>query len=586
MPTRRALTPHRLLTHHFLRQFLANDLIAPDADRSQLLAMVSAAILSLTLFVSAVMSFHYVGPLMTPGLAAAFSLTDKFFYLAFGMIVLALVAASQWDALAVDARDAAILEPLPIRAGTIRRAKLTAIAVLGAAAAVAVNAFPSLVFPALLVYNLRELSLIALLTLMTLHAAFTIFASGFGYLSVIALREALLAVLGVRWFTRVSPWIQGALIVTLGGALLLLPAGANRIAQRGDEGWRPLSPPMWFLGAYEAAAGGIIADLPRRPMTARMAANDRTASALYSERRRGFLGLARRARIAGGLVILITVTAYWWNARRLPSLAPVSPPAFRRHWGGVRRVCNALLVRHAAARAGFYFAIAAMWRSNTHRLTLASAAAVGFAMAVVAASNATLQPGGGASARVLAMQPLLYGALLVGFRHAIRVPAELRANWGFQLAWRGHERAFVTGVKSAAIVALALPAIVVLLPLFVVLLGPLRALVHAGLGVAGAIVFLEALMLNYEKVPFTCTYLPSENMKALAPIYLLAFVVGASSFARMQYNVLHGSRSAMVLLTLLAAFALLRLLSIRRARLPFVHFDEAPATFQRLGLDR
>ena len=72
-----------------------------------------------------------------------------------------------------------------------------------------------------------------------------------------------------------------------------------------------------------------------------------------------------------------------------------------------------------------------------------------------------------------------------------------------------------------------------LLPLFVFVLGPRLALMHAALGLAGAIVLLEALMISYDKVPFTCTYLPSENMKALAPIYAIRFLIGASLFARM-----------------------------------------------------
>ena len=134
-----------------------------------------------------------------------------------------------------------------------------------------------------------------------------------------------------------------------------------------------------------------------------------------------------------------------------------------------------------------------------------------------------MQQGGGASPRLLSMQPLFYGALLVGFRHAIRVPAELRANWGFQLAWRGRERAFIAGVKRAAVLALVAAGPCRLLPLFVFVLGPRLALMHAALGLAGAIVMLEALMLNYDKVPFTCTYLPSENMKALAPLYAIVF---------------------------------------------------------------
>jgi hypothetical protein len=577
-------TTHGMLTTHFLRQFLENDLISPDSDRSQLLAVVGASILSLTLFISTVMSFGYVGPLMTPGLAAAQSLDDKFFYLGLAMIATALVAAAQWDALAIDTRDAAILEPLPVRTGTIRRAKLTAVGILGAAAALAISLTPSIVFPMLLVFTLRQMSVFALFALMATHAIMTVAAAVFGYVAIIALRETMVAVLGWRWFTRVSPWAQGVLIVVLGASLLLLVPASNRIAQRGFDGWRALSPPMWFIGAYEVTAGGLIADLPREQMSPRKAKNDQYGTALYRERRGAFPAMARRAGLAIGLTFLVAAAAYLFNARRLPSLAPAPAPAFRRGWGLGGRLANASFLRDSAARAGFYFTLAAMWRSNTHRLTLACAAAVGFAMALVALPYTTVQEGGAASPRLLSMQPLLYGALLVGFRHVIRVPAELRANWGFQLAWRGRERAFVTGVKRAAIVALVLPALAILLPLFVYVLGPQLALMHAALGLAGAIVLLEALMVGYDKVPFTCTYLPSENMKALAPIYTIAFVVGASIFARLQLAALHTGALRLVI-TLAVALVVLWLMSILRVRRAQVDFDEAPVTFQRLGLD-
>jgi hypothetical protein len=583
MDRARRPSSHLLLTRLFLRQFLENDLVSPDSDRSQLLAVVGAMVVSLTLFISVVMSASYVQTL-TPGQAAVMALDDRFFYLALSMLVTALVATSQWDALVVGARDAAILEPLPLPAATIRAAKMAAVAILGAAVAIAVNGFPSVVFPWLLVFNFREVSVITLFGLMLVHAAFTVSAAVFGYLVIIACRETLSAALGARWFHRVSPWAQGALIVALGGSLLLLPAAADRIAQRGPDDWRTMVPPMWFLGAYELAAGTVIADLPRGIMTPRQRVADQAASARYDARRPYFPGFARRAGMAVGLTLLIAIVAYMWNARRLPALTPPIPAAPRRRWTHGRRLVNAFILRQAAARAGFYFSLAAMWRSSTHRLTLACAAAAGLAMSVVALSNVDVQ-GGVASARLLSMQPLLYGALLVGFRHIIRVPAELRANWGFQLAWRGRERAFVAGVKGAALVGLVFPALAVLLPLYLSVLGIERALLHAALGLAGAVVLLEALMAGYEKVPFTCTYLPSENTKALAPIYIIAFLIGASMFARMQYAALYGAGMFNVLTTLAVLFALLKVSASRRAPLVRVDFDEVPATYQRLGLD-
>ena len=63
---------HSTLTRHFLRRFLENDLISPDADRAQLLAVVGASLFSMTLMISLFMSFTYLAPGWTPsGLAIA-----------------------------------------------------------------------------------------------------------------------------------------------------------------------------------------------------------------------------------------------------------------------------------------------------------------------------------------------------------------------------------------------------------------------------------------------------------------------------------------------------------------------------------
>jgi hypothetical protein len=41
--------------------------------------------------------------------------------------------------------------------------------------------------------------------------------------------------------------------------------------------------------------------------------------------------------------------------------------------------------------------------------------------------------------------------VLVGVRHAFAIPAELRANWVFSMAWNGEMRPFVAGVKRAVV---------------------------------------------------------------------------------------------------------------------------------------
>ena len=107
------------------------------------------------------------------------------------------------------------------------------------------------------------------------------------------------------------------------------------------------------------------------------------------ERRRSFRrcaprGMARRRDVSHASI------AYLWNARRCRHWR--RRRRHRRDTGGSAAAGQRLVVRDPA-RAGFYFTLAAMWRSNSHRLTLACAAAAGFAMALVALSSADAQAG-------------------------------------------------------------------------------------------------------------------------------------------------------------------------------------------------
>jgi len=577
---RRPASAYALLTRLFLRQFLENDLVSPDADRSQTLAVVGSTVISLTLFISMFMSAPYAMSAYVPGQAAVLTLNDKFFYISLAMLVTALVAAAQWDALALDPRDTAILQPLPVRPATLRLAKLSAVAVLGGAVAIAVNVFPTLVFPWMLAFSVPQMTPGQLLQLMVTHAVVTTLAAVFGYLTVIAVRESASAVLGPGLFSRVSPALQTLTIVTLGVGLLLLPIISTRVAQRGFTGWRVALPSAAFLGLYETATDGFIAELPRRPMTPSQAARDRAMTAIYDERRPWFAPLSRRAQVLLTSVAAAVALATVLNALRRPAAWPAPR---RRRRSMLAALAPLLFAGNPAARAGFDFAVATVWRSKAHRLTLACAAAVGLAAVFVALSGVDLSADV-IPARLLLIQPLLYGTLLVGFRHLVRVPAELRANWGIRLAWQGRVNGFAEGVKAAAMLTLALPAIVVAMPPIAVVAGLPFALAHAALGVLGAAIVLEALMLSYAKVAFTCSYLPGNNLKALAPIYAGVFLIGAAQFAQFELAILTGDGRMTRMLLLLAVLAGLRFASTRRRIAADVDFDEMPVTYQQLGL--
>ena len=440
---------YRLLTKLFLRQFLENDLLSPDGDRSQMLAIVGASVISLTLFISMFTSAGYAMSIMMPGEAAVLTLSDKFVYISLAMLVTALVAAAQWDALAIDYRDAVILQPLPIRPATLRFAKLTAVAALGAGVAIAVNIFPAIIFPWMLAFAVPQMHAWQVLQLILTQFVITVGAATFGFLAVIAVREWASALLGDTVFARVSPWLQTIAIVLIGCSILLLPLVSSRVGQRGFSGWRASLPSTAFVGVYESATGGFLVDLPRRRMTNRQAERDHRFTEIYEQRRPMFAPLARRAEALLVGVVLLVVIATAVNALRTPSI--VIAAARSRGRPRIAALARLVFPRSAAARAGFDFALATVWRSKTHRLTLAAAAAIGFAMVLVALSGVDLASDARPTARLLSIQPLLYGSLLVAFRHLLRVPAELRANWGIQVAWQGKARAFATGVQAAAL---------------------------------------------------------------------------------------------------------------------------------------
>jgi hypothetical protein len=409
----------------------------------------------------------------------------------------------------------------------------------------------------------------------------TVTAAVFGYLAVMAVREALSAVLGPKWFTRVSPSLQALTIVVLGSLLLVLPPASTRIAQRGFNGWWAQLPSMSFVALYEMASGEFIVDLPRTGLNARMMRRDPEPTAIYQQRRPLFAPMAQRVGVlfAGTVAVLVVATVI--SGLRAPVGGALLVAGRRRRSRVLESIANALIVRHAAARAGFHFAVATLFRSKTHRLTLACAAAGALAMILFVLSRADLQAGRLTPA-VLSIQPLLYGTLLVAFRHLVRVPAELRANWAVQLAWHDQPRRFKDGVARAGITALAVPAILLAVPVVALVAGTPAAIAHAALGIGGAMIFMEALMVGYDQAPFTCNYVPG-GAKAMVPIMAIAFLIGANLFARLELSVLTGHHVIRNVLVLVALFAGLRIASMTR-RAPPVNFDEGPETFSELGL--
>ena len=272
---------------------------------------------------------------------------------------------------------------------------------------------------------------------------------------------------------------------------------------------------------------------------------------------------------------VVTASAYTWNNRRLPPAITAHanlPHRIRAHFVVV---IERLVARRPLVRAGFFFTLQTLWRSGTHRLTMALAVAVGLAIAMLGARGRD----------VLVIQPMVLLVLLAAFRHAARVPGELRANWAFQMCWEGDSSPYMAGVKRAALLCVVAPALLAMFPMHLALLGLRAALLHLLFGGLLGNVALNIAMLGFRTLPFASSYAGGTNLKGWMPVFVLVFLL-TNILAAIERVALSDRSSAIIwALVLLASIPGTRRLE-RRQRESYgpVDFYELPDQTQRLDL--
>jgi hypothetical protein len=576
----------RLLTQHFLQRFLENDLLSPDADRHDAIAMVCGAMLTLGLFLSIGISMKFAFmPFQSPGRTALLAMGDRLVFVALSMIVMALVAVLTWDALSLDARDTAMFGPLPIERGVIVRAKLRAVGILAGGFALAISSLSSVFHPALMVAKL-SIGVIPALALIVIHLVVTLSAGLFAFSAVMVVRELLRALLGMR-FTRISAGLQAVMIIALITSFLLLPAIMDRA--RPDQQQPRLLPPIWFVALHEALAGDLVANLPPGDLPERVIPQEAASLARYRQIAPLLRPLAWRAVIGLTLSLTIAIAAFFWNSRQLPL-----PLVGKRtgHYRGPHLLTRAVLstiVRRPATQAGFFFTLQCLFRSGPHRVVMASCTAVSISLAAVFLAGASRLPPGhpvDVPNYVFSTQTIALAVLLAGFRHVTRLPADISANRLFRLAWVADGGRFLAGVRRAALVAIVLPAIVALLPPYLYLLGTRLALMHAVSGFLLGAAAISLMLLRTNQLPFVASYAPAADLNTVGPVVLVGGLISVSIISTIERLALADLQSAAILWGILATVAVLpQLAAGRNAQLDLPSaFDVPPAGTTRLDL--
>jgi hypothetical protein len=546
------------LVLHFLEQYVENEW-APEADAHQTLALIAAAAVTIPLFATVFMSFRYlIRHLQAAGWTETTVMEDQITFCATSMLVAALVAAVEWDALSLSTRDAVILGVLPVPRREVVAAKVASLVAFVGLFVAACNLLPTLLHPPVTIVTL-PVSLAALPVLIGAHALSTTMAAVLGFASVVGLREVLYLVAGRQMFRRVSDVIRSALLLALLVLVLTVPV---RLAGRPDWLLAPGGPPAalrpiaWCVAVHASIAGRVLQRLPERPMPPDRAAEERQLRTRYESSLPRLTALAVEAVSVLTLLLAAVLALYLWNARRLYILdegrttSPLMPVSDL-----VARIARGL-IRRPATRAGFLFLLRTLLGSPVHRLYLIVAVAVAFGLF---RTMAPLSPGGGAPSvgtMHLVAQTLLLTVLIAAFRAAIRTAADERAGWLFCVADTGHLSEFRDGVRLAAIAATAL-LVVLLLPLHAAAWGLRIAIVHAAIGMAAGWLLVEAVSHTVER-PLVTTMPSNDALNTVGAVALGSTVLAVFALTQFELAALADTRlaSAMVLVLVITAAAL------------------------------
>jgi hypothetical protein len=484
--------------------------------------------------------------------------------------------------MSLDARDYAILGPLPLSPRTLLAGKLLALAMFVSTVAVAVNLVPTVFFPfILLTSSAANLSVFLFPVLMVSHGVACMAAALFGFLAIVSLRGVLVTVLGPRLFRHLSLPVQFvAGLGLLGGYFSFSTSGL----QHGDARIY-LSPPMWFLGLYETLTSFVMARVTA-PLKEWQVGYETLAAQTYATYLPTFrslagigLGALALACVAGAGLYL---AGHLRHTSDLRQQATVAPGGRRHRRYLLRRIARRVIVRDPVAQASYFFTLQTLARSTRHKIYVAAYLAAGCLLAYFtlfpSIAKGAAQMAGPPQVPLLSIQFLIAGLLLVGLRGAFTIPVELRANWLFRLTAVGGEARLLAGVRRALITGLV-PAFALSAGIHALAWDARTGLLHAGFGLLWALILMEALLVGLEKLPFTCPFVGGKaNLKVRWPLYLAAYLMYVPGFATLERLALSTNRWSIVL-ALALTFTLLLQMACRRVRPTcrsgFV-FEEAP----------
>lgn len=562
--------PFFTLVRHFFERFFSSELVSAEGDAKTRLVQVACVlglpglVISMYLYPAYHLPFHRVRTYWQQA-------GDHYFYVVYALVSMAVVAVFEWDLFFPDLLDVFILSSLPVRQIRLFQARIAAIFFLIAAAIFNSNFLAVIVLPA-------ATDPPHLLRFLAAHIVAISAAGIFGASFLVGLEGLLLAVLGDRWFRKVSLWLQGLLVLVLLTFLFSWPAVAvemRTVLQRSSAEvlWFP---PFWFLGIYQRILDG--------PATQPV-----------------FQLLSRIGFAATSLAVLAVALSYplaWW--RRTRDLVEGAVRRDRRNPASVpaQGLVHATLARNPACRAIWHFIGLNLLRVPRYRMVLVLYG--GTAAALMIATVCRLKAASGQVGLVFspegmrAVVPMIAFLTVAGLRSTFLAPADQRGRWIFRsvIGRPGllHQQSSRHWVLAWTLL-LSLAAAV-----WVCAAAPQRNLdngrfiaIQVLVAVGASLLLTDAFFLNVRTIPFTGAKSNSATNLALLLIPYLGFFPAIVLFTVALEPVIEAGFTRIVLTAAAALGLHLVLTRIHRARLleslQQIETDEDEEDFPlRLGL--
>ncbi|HEX4169278.1 MAG TPA: serine hydrolase domain-containing protein [Bryobacteraceae bacterium] len=392
----------------------------------------------------------------------------------------------------------------------------------------------------------------------------TLLAAGaFIFCSVLTL-QGLAQLLPRQIFLRLSSVLQLACFCLFLLVYFLQPPFAGLDVMVNNQGLLPWLPSYWFFSLFQALNGSLPSELAP---------------------------LAQRAWT--GLAISLCGTAgaysicYFRTLRKIAEQPDILPAPWRLLW--LPPFGNSL------ETVVGQFAVRTLFRSRQHRVVLTFYLGIALGLGIFISKAPVLgNPGSAGEVWYQMNAPLLVASILImcaaalGTRLVFSLPLEVRANWIFQVVPPPGVPECLAATRRALYGLAIAPVLGAMAALFFRIWPWRAAAAHLVVLALLGVIVSELSLRRFQKIPFTCSYLPGKSYFHMAALVFVGFAYKLNKGAALERSALEDPRRYAALVTVLAiAVGVIRWRTAVHAKSEeaVVHFEDEPEpAILRLGL--